>query len=241
MSEQRAPKRARTACFDMSNLVQTLGEALDAGDETLKRALQHKLFHTGEHSSATVKSRLVDPAITSELFRVLESSSAEDALLRNALYTAMERPTGVKGTGRPRCFQCDGCLSLQHGETVFKCAVCPQFILCRACEESERHPHPMLCISSSTKLPRFVSATVPNAHSECATGAPVVHPETVCDGCAGAPIWGPRFKCCVCDNFELCEHCVGRNHPMHDGTHVFLKIRTPWMAPDSLAVEVDDD
>ena len=41
----------------------------------------------------------------------------------------------------------------------------------------------------------------------------VVHQGVVCDGCSG-PIYGTRYKCLVCRDYDLCSSCEGK------GTHV---------------------
>lgn len=42
------------------------------------------------------------------------------------------------------------------------------------------------------------------------------HIGITCDGCGMQPLVGRRFKCLVCDNFDLCEACEakGHDHPM---------------------------
>jgi len=52
----------------------------------------------------------------------------------------------------------------------------------------------------------------------------VVHYGVTCDGCDLANITGPRYKCVVCDDYDLCGGCeaAGR-HPGHN----MMKITTP--------------
>jgi len=52
----------------------------------------------------------------------------------------------------------------------------------------------------------------------------VVHHGVTCDGCDLANITGPRYKCVVCDDYDLCGGCeaAGR-HPGHN----MMKITTP--------------
>lgn len=61
---------------------------------------------------------------------------------------------------------------------------------------------------------------------QSATG--VHHPSVVCDGCNSA-IYGRRFKCVECSNFDLCERCelVENRHPEHS----MLLIRRPRSGP----------
>ena len=51
-----------------------------------------------------------------------------------------------------------------------------------------------------------------------------VHLNIVCDGCEMVNIRGSRFKCLVCDDYDLCEKCCFKG--MHD-EHAMLRIPTP--------------
>merc|ERR1712137_343264 len=52
-----------------------------------------------------------------------------------------------------------------------------------------------------------------------------LHINTWCDGCRMSPIYGPRYKCGSCDDFDLCAICYkGRKHPED---HCFLIIEKP--------------
>merc|ERR1712013_387923 len=44
-----------------------------------------------------------------------------------------------------------------------------------------------------------------------------IHPGIVCDGCEKTPIVGHRYKCVVCDDFDLCGSCEAAGcHPGHN-------------------------
>jgi len=45
----------------------------------------------------------------------------------------------------------------------------------------------------------------------------------ICDGCEMSPIVGVRYKCAVCEDFDLCEKCES----VTDHEHPFLKIKKP--------------
>merc|ERR1719317_1892027 len=53
-----------------------------------------------------------------------------------------------------------------------------------------------------------------------------IHPGIVCDGCEKTPIVGHRFKCVVCDDFDLCGSCEAAGcHPGHN----MIRISNPEM------------
>ena len=54
-----------------------------------------------------------------------------------------------------------------------------------------------------------------------------VHPGIVCDGCEDS-IRGPRYKCLMCPDYDLCKTCEGKGmHVEHD----MMKIATPGGMP----------
>lgn len=55
----------------------------------------------------------------------------------------------------------------------------------------------------------------------------VIHPGVTCDGCQG-PVCGPRYKCLVCPDYDLCKSCEGQGiHVEHD----MMKIASPGSFP----------
>ena len=57
--------------------------------------------------------------------------------------------------------------------------------------------------------------------------APAVHPRVQCDGCGACPIVGPRFKCSVREDYDLCSACEAKDA----SGMALLKIKTPSEAP----------
>lgn len=66
-----------------------------------------------------------------------------------------------------------------------------------------------------------------------ATNESFVHRGINCDSCGKRPIYGVRYRCANCEDFDLCELCEATAD--HIRTHVFYKIRVPafWAAAKS--------
>merc|ERR1712018_799492 len=59
---------------------------------------------------------------------------------------------------------------------------------------------------------------------EPGVGANVIHHGVTCDGCDKAPIVGYRYKCVVCDDYDLCGSCEkAGKHPGHN----MMRISSP--------------
>jgi hypothetical protein len=101
--------------------------------------------------------------------------------------------------------QCDGCNQFPLVGVRYKCTVCPDYDLCASCEAKNQHPaeHPLLKLKEAPQSD--------------------VHYGVTCDGCGAVPIHGPRYKCTVCPNFDLCGACESKG--IHDPTHALLKLK----------------
>lgn len=76
------------------------------------------------------------------------------------------------------------------------------------------------------------------ADDDDAASGDVIHFRVICDGCGANPITGVRYKCAVCDDFDLCEECEASTS--HDASHPFLKIKTPAAAPAAIMTVLRD-
>ena len=58
----------------------------------------------------------------------------------------------------------------------------------------------------------------------------VVHKGINCSNCGMKDIKGIRYKCSVCDNYNLCEACESAS--THDLNHILIKMRIPFEEKD---------
>ncbi|KAK6172612.1 hypothetical protein SNE40_016232 [Patella caerulea] len=67
----------------------------------------------------------------------------------------------------------------------------------------------------SDMMAQFLSTVVPVTPQKPEARG-VLHPNVLCDGCEGK-VYGVRFKCCVCPDYDLCSSCEGTGlHNQHD-------------------------
>ncbi len=52
---------------------------------------------------------------------------------------------------------------------------------------------------------------------------PAVHINVKCDGCKEFPLFGVRYRCCICRNYDLCEVCESKATHRHE----MIKIAKP--------------
>ena len=79
---------------------------------------------------------------------------------------------------------------------------------------------------SSAQLSQIVmESKIKNEESDDDIETPLsveIHTGFVCDGC-GKTIYGIRYKCVICNDFDYCEKCEKENGYVHD--HPFYKLR----------------
>ncbi|KAF9561051.1 hypothetical protein EC968_005867 [Mortierella alpina] len=109
---------------------------------------------------------------------------------------------------------CDICTVVISG-TRHKCFQCPDYDLCQEClplANVHHHGHTFVPIAYPGQL-KFMLDQTP-------------HNGVVCDGCDNA-IFGVRYKCGNCPDYDLCGNCESSPVSLHDPNHVFIKIRKP--------------
>ena len=154
---------------------------------------------------------LIEKINNPQLYR---SQSTDDILLRTA-------PKVQKKT-KPEIHYhviCDGCKATPLRGNRYKCKKCKDFDFCEECYKinKESHGHDFTLIEH----PKCRNRLGHKNTKYCQRG--IVHSKVMCDGCGMLPMKGYRFKCAICDDYNLCENCEeATNH-----FHPFIKISTP--------------
>ncbi|KAF6030794.1 hypothetical protein EB796_010915 [Bugula neritina] len=139
---------------------------------------------------------------------------------------------------RHRSVICDECGVSAFTGARFKCGMCEDYDLCEDCEAKPREDvHNIEHIFIKMKKPRTSSATGRRVLHEHSTLMGMtqdmdsnIHSgkdNFQCDCCHTSPISGTRFKCGVCENFDLCQSCERTSQEFHNPDHIFLVLRHP--------------
>jgi hypothetical protein len=99
---------------------------------------------------------------------------------------------------------CDECKE-DIKQVRYICLTCDDYDLCASCEAKDVHNvnHPLMKV----KVPFGP-----------------VHFHVECDECHMKPIIGTRYKCGICDNYDICQGCYDKH--VHDH-HPLLKMKVP--------------
>ncbi|GBC09673.1 hypothetical protein RclHR1_09030005 [Rhizophagus clarus] len=118
---------------------------------------------------------------------------------------------------------CDSC-NVPITGIRYKCGHCADFDLCSLCIGSHHdHNHVFLKIRYPVHIDSRIILLSPfNYHP---TG--LVHNRIYCDICGKNPIYGIRYKCGNCRDFDVCSKCEVNISKLHDETHIFLKLNRP--------------
>ena len=145
--------------------------------------------------------------------QLYKSESSDDILLRSE--------PKVEKKEKPEVHYrviCDGCKVTPLRGNRYKCKVCKDFDFCENCykKDKESHGHAFKVIAHPSCRNRIGH---PNKQYLQRGN---IHSKVMCDGCGMLPITGWRYKCSICDNYDLCENCEERIGRKHD--HPFIKL-----------------
>ncbi|KAF5350222.1 hypothetical protein D9758_007783 [Tetrapyrgos nigripes] len=109
---------------------------------------------------------------------------------------------------------CDSCEKTPIVGIRYKCQVCPDYDLCKACCDNPpsdiQHPrnHPL----------KRIEFPEPPGES---------HGGITCDGCAQSPLRGDRYHCKSCFDYDLCRYCMVHPPANHPSDHRFICMPSP--------------
>jgi hypothetical protein len=136
-------------------------------------------------------------------------------------------------------YTCGECFQSPIREDRYTCTRRPDFNICAACETATVQPYPMTKIRFPESPPQS-PLTPPRPRAPSApNSAARVHHGVTCGGCNQTPITGPRYKCSVRHNYDLCATCEASEpqpYPM-------VKFYDPVQRPDRqrpITPEMDD-
>ena len=152
--------------------------------------------------------------------QLYRSSSTGDILLRSAPKVEKKGKLEVHYN-----VECDGCHVTPLRGNRYKCKTCKDFDFCEECYKKEKenhgHGHDFYVIEH----PRCRNRVGHPNKKYIQRGT--VHSKVMCDGCGLLPIPGWRYRCVICDDYDLCENCEERIGGKH--MHPFIKITSPLM------------
>lgn len=128
-----------------------------------------------------------------------------------------ETPESPSSDGPMHEATCDFC-GLQICGVRYKCLKCPDLDSCASCFKTivDRHPvHDFVPIRS----PHDVNVISLPEWS-------IAHPDVSCNHC-GRDVVGPRYKCVVCLDYDLCHYCMTLPRPPHSIGHPMLRFVNP--------------
>lgn len=123
----------------------------------------------------------------------------------------------------------------------WKCAMCSDYDLCTSCVMRTKHDCTHVFVSSvppgGQEVPQYLCG-MPSLHCTAQPGS--AHENVSCRACDGQVV-GLRFKCAVCENYDLCECCFRAGQPEdlqkleshNDQMHAWFLIRAPIKKPET--------
>ncbi|CAB4468621.1 unnamed protein product [Rhizophagus irregularis] len=134
----------------------------------------------------------------------------------------MRRNTGFEELVKHPC-TCDSCNTTITG-IRYKCGHCADFDLCSLCIGTYHdYNHVFLKIRHPVHIDSRVVLLSPFRYYPGGS----VHNSIYCDICGKSPIYGIRYKCGNCRDFDVCGKCEVNISKLHDESHIFIKLNRP--------------
>ncbi|KAI8809654.1 hypothetical protein BJ742DRAFT_771123 [Cladochytrium replicatum] len=115
----------------------------------------------------------------------------------------VNKPTTVPTTNWSGVI-CDVCNKVSFSGARYKCAECYDFDMCGQChDDGAFHQH------TTFDAVRSINDVWRNIE---------------CDGCGVRSLFGKRYKCAVCRDYDLCSRCFGSGKIEHEASHGFVAL-----------------
>ncbi|XP_012556455.1 tyrosine-protein kinase fyna [Hydra vulgaris] len=117
---------------------------------------------------------------------------------------------------------CQACNQVNFVVDRYKCLVCNEYDLCGVCFESRKitaphvKAHPMVRYSGPKEIFGDEIEGENVTLEKFKKKFDGVEHETTCKGCNSHPIFGLRFKCDECNEFDLCHKCFEKKTEIND-------------------------
>ena len=118
---------------------------------------------------------------------------------------------------------CDGCKMNPIRGNRYKCIDCPDFDFCENCYQKNKDTHG----HEFKKIEKLSFTNIFEYKNNDYNKRENVHMGVKCNRCGSNPIIGWRFKCSICENYNLCEKCEENSGYEHG--HPLIKIYNPKM------------
>lgn len=138
---------------------------------------------------------------------------------------------GSKKNNIPHHAFCDGCSDGGSKNQTpitgirYKCLNCDDYDLCDKCINDDIHhssyDHSFVKVYADNDI--VIKKTSSSPSNNDIGGEPFAH-NAICDIC-DMKIFGNRYKCLNCDNFDLCSGCFDYKNEKHTSDHSFVRVR----------------
>ncbi|CAH7669557.1 hypothetical protein PPACK8108_LOCUS4190 [Phakopsora pachyrhizi] len=112
---------------------------------------------------------------------------------------------------------CDFCKKIIRG-IRFKCLKCPDLDSCFNCYRTINQTHPVHDFAM-IRFPGDIQVV-------CLPEWRIAHPGVICNNCLNGVV-GPRFKCVICTDYDLCHHCMALPRSPHPIGHPMTRYVNP--------------